>query len=100
MNTNSCAARNVASLWEKVVREESYTPQRGDFEILDDEKGTPKSIAICCPGCGTVSLLNLRPGSGPDWQFDGNRAQPTLQPSIHHLQCWHGWLRAGQFTSC
>ncbi|HKX44620.1 MAG TPA: DUF6527 family protein [Burkholderiaceae bacterium] len=99
MSTNSCAARRVAGLWVNVIRIENYAPMRGDFEILEDDDG-PKSIALCCPGCGSVSLLNLRPGSGPDWQFDGNHDKPTLQPSIHHLQCWHGWLRAGQFVSC
>jgi hypothetical protein len=99
MNTTSCAARSVPGLWEKVVRDEDFKPERGDFEVIEDANG-PKYIAVCCLGCGSLSLLNLRPGSGPDWQFDGNRAQPTLHPSIHHLQCWHGWLKAGQFVSC
>jgi Family of unknown function (DUF6527) len=96
MHTTSVAARHVAGLWE---REDGYRPEAGDFEILADADG-PKSFALCCPGCRCVSLLNLRPGNGPDWQFDGNRSQPTLHPSINHVGCWHGWLKAGQFVSC
>lgn len=99
MSTRSVAARHVPGLWHNAMYQDDYRPEPGDFEILDDITG-PRSIALCCPGCGSVSRLSLRPGNGPDWQFDGNRQQPTLHPSIHHLQCWHGWLRSGQFVSC
>jgi hypothetical protein len=99
MNTTSVAARSVAGLWDRVIHVEELRPQPGDFEILEDTEG-PKSIAVCCPGCHAVSLLNLRPGNGPDWKFDGDHAKPTLHPSIHHPGCWHGWLTDGQFVSC
>lgn len=100
MSTRSVHARSVPGLWDKVIHDEPCGHiEPGDFEILDDAQG-PRAIALCCPGCGSVSKLPLRPGNGPDWRFDGNRQQPTLYPSIHHLECWHGWLRAGQFVSC
>lgn len=99
MTTASIAGRSVPGLWQRVVGDESFKAQAGDFEVIEDAEG-PKAIAICCPGCEAVSLLNLRPGSGPDWHFDGDRSQPSLHPSINHVGCWHGWLTAGQFVFC
>lgn len=64
-------------------------------------------IKFRCPcGCRSYSRLpiglNVKPPRGVDpggvaatWQWDGNREAPTLHPSIHHVDHWHGWLRAG-----
>lgn len=33
------------------------------------------------------------------WEWDGNREHPTLTPSLHWVDVWHGWLRAGRLES-
>ncbi len=72
-------------------------PQKGDIEIADT------GMAFCCPGCGHVSWLQFGitgKDSGHCWQLSGSKEQPTLTPSIHHVGCWHGWLRNGELVSC
>ena len=34
-------------------------------------------------------------GPRPSWQWDGNRTEPTFEPSINCSGCWHGYIRAG-----
>ena len=33
------------------------------------------------------------------WEWDGNEEKPTLRPSLHHHEQWHGRLENGQFVS-
>jgi len=83
----------------------------GEFEYFDDNKGADAGIIFGCPcGCGEMKSLSFRSERRPIWQWDGNRKNPTLTPSINILQFdasgnqvgehWHGWLRAGVFESC
>lgn len=63
------------------------------------------SIIYICPcGCGHLISLPIAIGEKLDhyWQWDGNREQPTLQPSIRRLDgCrFHGYLTAGVWTFC
>lgn len=72
----------------------------------------PAGILFGCPcGCGSMWGVSIRPGeAGPTWNWDGNREQPTLTPSILIYQMneraekigehWHGFLTAGEFRSC
>lgn len=97
-------ARRVDDLADKVWSDDPAVAagiQPGDFEITQADDGQ-RSFWMVCPGCQCLTVLALRPVvSGeprPSWQWDGNETAPTLDPSIHHLGCWHGWLRAGQFT--
>jgi hypothetical protein len=79
-------------------------PQPGQFEVTTNPKSGQRRFWFVCPGpCQAPGVLALRPvvdGSAQSWDFDGNEAAPTLHPSINHIGCWHGWLRAGEFTSC
>jgi Family of unknown function (DUF6527) len=72
----------------------SVLPKPGDIEIGKED------VLLACPGCGQVCILPFarHAGVGHRWSFDGNHVNPTLSPSIHHLGCWHGWLRAGELT--
>jgi hypothetical protein len=60
-------------------------------------------ILCHCP-CGCGSMMNLPIATGEktprNWQWDGNREQPTLHPSIRDLSgCkWHGHLQGGVWT--
>lgn len=33
------------------------------------------------------------------WRWDGDEAAPTIEPSIHAVGEWHGYLRAGRLVS-
>lgn len=64
--------------------------------------GGPKWMRFHCPRRDMecqVALSPQRNANGATWQWDGNREQPTLQPSINcngGAGCgWHGWMRQG-----
>jgi hypothetical protein len=66
--------------------------------------GTVGGIAFICPcGCGNESYLPIRGRGHPqEWDWNGDRLDPTLSPSIFNsgLPCrWHGWLRNGEWVS-
>lgn len=80
-------------------------PGKGEFEIVADQKTGQRWFWFRCPGpCGSTAPIALRPVAAPmvqqSWEFDGNEEAPTLQPSINHVGCWHGFLTAGEFRSC
>ena len=65
-----------------------------------DDNEQPIGLIYVCPcGCGVHGSLAFVPEPGrASWKWDGNREQPTLTPSIHHVDHWHGYLRGGVFT--
>lgn len=38
--------------------------------------------------------------NGAVWEFNGDYDRPTLTPSLHWVDMWHGWLRDGELISC
>lgn len=77
--------------------------------------GTPGEAGLLfgCPcGCGELKTVGFdtHESARPRWHWDGNRAVPTLTPSILIYQLneqgekagehWHGFLTAGEFKSC
>lgn len=82
----------------------------GDVEPYIDEEGRLWALGICCPGCGSGSLLRLGAvASGPSWQTVAGDPRTgeglTLSPSVHHTTglggCgWHGWVRGGRWVPC
>lgn len=76
---------------------------QGKFDVVT-EPGGQRRFWFVCPGrCKALAPLALRPvadGSAQSWEWNGNVEAPTLQPSINHVGCWHGWLTAGVFTPC
>lgn len=90
----------------KLVRDvdaRKVTP--GAFQYYVDEKDGPISgmIYVCPCGCGAQGALKFRdrgrePGERPSWIWDGNEDMPTLEPSVHHVGHWHGWLRNGEWV--
>lgn len=80
---------------------DSVRTQPGAFEFYVDASGEVAGMIYCCPcGCGATGSLAFRPRPSPSWEWDGNRAAPTLSPSVHHVGHWHGWLRNGIWESC
>lgn len=45
----------------------------------------------------TVSKKNQ---NDAQWRLSGTREAPTLDPSLHWVGMWHGWLRKGHLKSC
>lgn len=58
-------------------------------------------IYIHIPGVGRCQFnLNLDPEySPPRWKWDGNREAPTITPSLHVVNHWHGWMKNGELIS-
>lgn len=76
----------------------------GEFAWLASSSGEPDvALAFLCPcGCGTLGSVNVNTPDG--WEWDGDRNEPTLAPSIHRVPerggCgWHGFLRRGTWVS-
>lgn len=79
----------------------------GAYRFESNDTSEMYGISCCCPcGCGTPHYLPFRETvystGGPEWNWDGNTAAPTLLPSIlMKTPCgWHGYLRAGVWESC
>ncbi len=80
------------------------------FDQAAEGAGFWGHIKFTCPcGCGSFSRLPIglktKPPTGIDangikatWEWDGNRELPTLTPSIHHIDHWHGFLTKGMWT--
>lgn len=65
----------------------------------------PAGFNFVCPcGCGHIGAANFQPPDVSGWTWDGNRAQPTVSPSLNFDQgrsgAWHGFLRNGVFEEC
>lgn len=74
------------------------------FYVKAESGDQPRGMIYTCPcGCKRRGALPFRPTTGDDvgrasWEWDGNREVPTLNPSVHHVGHWHGWLKAGFWT--
>lgn len=80
----------------------------GAFFFLDSSSGqVDPALGFMCPcGCGSEACVTIGRGHKPEgnhtWLWDGNREQPTLDPSIKRVGgCkWHGYLKAGVWEPC
>jgi hypothetical protein len=78
------------------------TPGSFMLERLD-AAGLFKLIYFCPCGCGMLSRLQIgesfKPGGDrPSWRWNGSKTEPTLDPSVNHVDHWHGWLRDGYWV--
>lgn len=78
----------------------------GSFFVSEaDPTDGERSFWYCCPcGCGRRAPLTcgekFKPSDGPSWNWNGSLERPTLQPSVNHVDHWHGWLIDGEWKSC
>ena len=77
-----------------------YTSKIGDFLFSGEEDS---GIWIIIPNdVGRIRIPLKGPGA---WQWDGNREEPTLSPSIQVYPSagfhdgWHGWMRKGKLVT-
>lgn len=71
----------------------------GDFCFTEDFS----TIYIWLPGVSGPDALQIQrgqPGGPRVWGWNGDEEKPTLTPSIHAPNQWHGFLRAGRLESC
>ena len=40
-------------------------------------------------------ILPHRTSKGAGWEWDGNEHEPTLSPSLHAINIWHGHVQNG-----
>ena len=79
----------------------------GSFRVSSTlEEGGSQLLWYCCPcGCGSIAAITVgnrfkpTPVYGASWEWNGDEEAPTLQPSVHHIGHWHGWLRNGMWES-
>jgi len=83
-----------------------------EFYVQSSAPGEAGILFGCPCGCGELKSVGFdtHESRRPRWHWDGNRACPTLTPSINILQLdgagkqigehWHGFLTAGEFRSC
>jgi hypothetical protein len=72
-----------------------------------EREGRIAMLAVACPGCGSISAIDIRPHGVPGraaWDLLGWPGSPSLQPSLHHARdlggCgWHGWLEQGEWRA-
>ncbi len=73
----------------------------GEAKFYGTQGGeTHAGLHIACPGCKQIIGVQFIVAAGPRWHWDGNVEAPTVTPSIHHIDCWHGFLTKGEFISC
>lgn len=96
MNTESINCRRV-KFGEDASNGGMEKP--GDFTFDEDFL----FIYVWLPGGTGPDAFRIQKGlaAGPRvWGWDGNEDKPTLTPSIHWLDHWHGHLTAGRLVSC
>jgi len=83
--------------------EQHRTP--GAFMLEPFETAGLFTFIYFCPcGCGRKGELpigeNFKPGGDrPSWRWNGSRTEPTFDPSVNHVDHWHGWLRNGYWVT-
>jgi len=85
-----------------MASEDEFFANRRPGAIYFSEKDGKLFVWVAVPSpCETGIAVGRLPVNQPNgWSFDGNRERPTLTPSIHCVDHWHGFLRAGRLESC
>lgn len=99
--------RHVPGLAGKYYDDASFKLEPGDWEVTTDTPTGQRYFWFGCPGkCKTISALPIRPVMDANikhdsWHLTGDDIdKPTLTPSVHHVGCWHGWIRDGEISTC
>lgn len=74
----------------------------GSFTISEpNEDGEQDFRYRCACGCGYIGTIligkGFKPSTTPSWKWNGSIDHATLEPSIHHVGHWHGWLTNGEW---
>jgi hypothetical protein len=79
--------------------------QLGDFNWQFDPQGRRTLVVLipCARGDRTHWTysrwtIDHKNHCDAQWSWDGNEDAPTLNPSLHAVGVWHGWVRGGQLV--
>lgn len=81
---------------------EDFEVKPGHFSWDTDFKEGHRYLYLCLPGESQMTAIEVRlggPGGDRVWGWDGNEDKPTVEPSIHWVGHWHGFLRQGRLES-
>ncbi len=71
------------------------------YIVLPNAKGEFNLDAAGRAALDAIQISRTPAGcSNRIWLWDGNETSPTLNPSIHWLGHWHGYLINGVLKSC
>jgi hypothetical protein len=90
MNTESIQTQRVNSGDMVAAGDFSFDEDFTHLYIILPGEKHPEAIPILRGGASGSRV----------WAWDGNEEKPTINPSIHLVGCWHGYLRAGKLESC
>lgn len=82
----------------------------GNFDVLDAPPGAEQTFSFACPKhkgrrceglviLGRTTLLHDPQGGNggvAQWNWNGDRDNPTFSPSINCHRCWHGYIENGR----
>lgn len=102
MSTYSQLPAPVKAIYVASVND---SKEPGSFTYYVNGEAKVVGLLYRCPcGCGRLGGLPFGPKSEDDikhsratWDWNGNREVPTLTPSIHHVNHWHGFLTDGMW---
>lgn len=95
----------LRALWYRDRAEFDRARTPGSFRLEERKRQNLFEFIYFCPcGCGTEGRLLVGDGHKPDgarpsWRWNGLRSEPTLHPSVHMVDHWHGWLRSGYWET-
>lgn len=98
-------SRPLRAIHFPVIEEFRRAALPGSFHLMArSTPGLSEMLYVCPCGCGRQGRLligeNHKPGGPrPSWRWNGDREQPTLDPSVNHVDHWHGWLRHGYWEA-
>jgi hypothetical protein len=74
----------------------------GDFFWQIEDGKRSLVVALPCKGGDYGLWVNWTIGHknhcNASWSWDCNEAAPTLNPSLHWVGAWHGWVRNGELV--
>lgn len=93
----------------EAMEEEDALPHAKFMFMGMGEGCRPKWMSFPCqsadaranPSPGRRCMIPIRPKKndvGASWDWNGDREKPTMSPSVNCKNCWHGWIRDGEFT--
>lgn len=87
---------------EPIVMERAEQPftKAGQFTFVMSKQG--RSIVIAMPLSKDLKRFNAcewtidyKNHCDAQWKWNGDKAKPTLKPSLHWVGAWHGFVTAG-----
>jgi len=89
--------------WWTYAEPDEYGYQGPRLHLAPEHQGA-RPMVVVLPSNDLFCLhgATVRDGHhGPSgWRVEGQLPDVTVQPSVHAVGRWHGWIRDGQLVSC